>query len=306
MMIVLRWLVISLVTGLLLRGETGPVEPPRMLLLGAAEAGASLIAVGERGTILHSTNDGQSWTNRPSPTQATLTAVKFSRDGEHGWAVGHDAVVLATDDGGATWRIVFQGDNLEDSFLDLCVVDAETIIAVGAYGKCIRSLDGGQTWASHLVQDDDSHLNQITAGANGTLYIAGERGTLLRSHDRGDTWASIPTPYDGSFYGILPLDHDGLLAYGLRGHIYRSTDDGDSWSPVSIATKPLLATACRWDEVHIVLAGQSRAFLLSTDDGANFEPWTQNLTTGVACLLATSSGRLLAFGEGGVSLLNQP
>jgi photosystem II stability/assembly factor-like uncharacterized protein len=81
MMIVLRWLVISLVTGLLLRGETGPVEPPRMLLLGAAEAGASLIAVGERGTILHSTNDGQSWTNRPSPTQATLTAVKFSRDG---------------------------------------------------------------------------------------------------------------------------------------------------------------------------------------------------------------------------------
>jgi len=306
MMIVLRWLVISLLTGLVLHGQSVQVDTPRMLLLSATLAGQNVIAVGERGTILRSDNEGLNWQGIPSPTTATLTAVKFSQDGLQGWAVGHAALIIATDNGGASWQTVYQGENLEDSFLDLCVVDEHTIIAIGAYGQCVRSLDGGKTWQPHMVQDDDSHLNQITADPDGTLYIAGERGTLLCSHDLGETWVPIPALYEGSFYGVLPLGDSALLAYGLRGHIYRSLDNGDSWKAVPIPSKPLLATACRLDDGQIVLAGQSRAFLLSKDAGVTFEAWPQNLTTGVAYLLQTPSGRLLAFGEGGVASLDQP
>ena len=36
---------------------------------------------------------------------ADLHAVTFLADGRHGWAVGDDGVVIATDDGGAHWRV---------------------------------------------------------------------------------------------------------------------------------------------------------------------------------------------------------
>ncbi|MCF7686756.1 MAG: hypothetical protein K9M98_05220 [Cephaloticoccus sp.] len=277
-----------------------------MLLLDAAQTDQDIIAVGERGTILRSRDNGQKWDAIAAPTLATLTAVTFARDGQHGWAVGHDASVLATVDGGLSWTVAHQGPNLEVSYLDVCAADENTIIVIGAYGLGLRSLDAGKSWQPLVVQDSDSHLNCITRGNNGTLYIAGERGTLLRSKDRGETWENIASPYDGSFYGILPLSDTELLAYGLRGHIYQSLDDGDNWTSVPIATHPLLAAACVLGPKNIVLAGQARAFLISRDGGSTFTPWAQTQTTGVAQLLLTTEGRLLAFGESGVTFLQEP
>jgi len=304
-MTVLRRLVISITLGFLL-ASTLWATPPRMLLLDAAQADQDIIAVGERGTILRSSDNGQKWDAIASPTLATLTAVTFARDGQHGWAVGHDASVLATADGGLSWTVAHQGPNLEVAYLDVCAADEDTIIVIGAYGQSLRSLDAGKSWQSLMVQDSDSHLNCISQGDNGTLYIAGERGTLLRSKDRGETWDNIASPYDGSFYGILPLADAKLLAYGLRGHIYRSLDDGGNWTSVPIATHPLLAAACVLSPGNIVLAGQARAFLISRDGGSTFTPWAQTQTTGVAQLMVTTDGRLLAFGESGVTLLREP
>ena len=305
MMIVLRRLIACTAIGIVL-SASAMASMPNMLLLGAALTGDNIVSVGERGTILRSADNGLTWRPEVSPTLTTLTAVAFADDGIHGWAVGHDAIVLATKDGGQTWKIAYQGANLEDSFLDVCVVDRNIIVAVGAYGLGLRSTDGGKSWENFKGQDDDSHLNKITLGKSGTLYVAGERGTLLRSRNQGETWENILSPYDGSFYGILPLSENTLIAYGLRGHIYRSEDDGENWSAVPIATYPLLATGCRLVTGEIVLAGQSRAFLISRDEGEVFVPWPQNQTSGVALLLQAANGHVLAFGENGVTTLTKP
>ena len=39
------------------------------------------------------------------PTSVTLTAVRFA-DAQHGWAVGHGGVILATQDGGEQWTLL--------------------------------------------------------------------------------------------------------------------------------------------------------------------------------------------------------
>lgn len=279
---------------------------PRMLLLDGVVAGSATIAVGERGTILRSTDSARTWQATAAPASATLTGVSFAPDAKHGWAVGHDALILATTDGGQTWQKQWQGESLGDSFLDVLAVDEKHVIAVGAFGLYLSTADGGHTWTQRRLLDDDYHLNRLTRGPSGTLYLAGEHGTLLRSTDRGATWTPIDSPYDGSFYGILPLGEHELLAHGLRGRLYHSTDDGESWSPLANDQRVLLSTALRLADGTIVVAGQARSFFISRDHAKTIVAWAPDLKTAVAELLTTPDGTLLALGEAGATRLPAP
>jgi photosystem II stability/assembly factor-like uncharacterized protein len=287
------------------RGADSPVQAARSLLLAGTTVEKTVVAVGAYGHILCSPDNGATWEVAAVPTAVTLTGVCFP-DARHGWAVGHDALILHSDDGGRTWARQFQGTDLDAPLLSVLFLDARTGFAVGAYSQYLATADGGQTWIPHRIIDQDRHFNRITVGPAGALYIAGEQGTLLRSTDRGVTWQRLASPYDGSFYGILPLTPQALLAYGLRGRIFRSDDNGDHWQLVPVEPRVLLATAVRLRSGTIVLAGQARAFLVSRDGGRSFASWTTTMTTPVAELLETPDGRLLALGETGVTPLPAP
>lgn len=279
---------------------------PTMLLLDGARAATDIIAVGERGTILKLSGNSGRWTSVESPVKAPLTAISMAPDGNRGWAVGHDAIILVTQDAGRTWTLQWQGESLEDSFLDVIALDASRVIAVGAYGLYLQSGDAGQSWSRIRIAEEDLHLNRISRGPTGTLYLAGERGTLLRSRDDGANWTPIPASYDGSFFGILPLEDKTLLAYGLRGHVYRSTDDGASWTLVDIAHPVLIATGIRLGNGNILIAGHARALLLSRDGGNTFSSVPTAMMTAIAELLGLPDGRVLALGEAGATFLSPP
>ena len=238
----LRTVMVAVATATL--SLAAPVAPGLLLLDGVA-VGPDLVVVGERGTILRSADRGRTWQSASCPVAATLTGVSFAGGSPHGWAVGHDAVILVTRDAGRSWQKQWQGGNLQDSFLDVLEVDAQHVIAVGAYGFFVATADGGRTWVHRKIIEEDYHLNRITRGPSGTLYIAGEHGTLLRSGDAGATWEHIDSPYDGSFYGILPLAARTIVAYGLRGRIFRSADDGATWTAVPNDQRVLIATGLR-------------------------------------------------------------
>lgn len=276
---------------------------PRMLLLDAALVGTDVVAVGERGTIVRSGDEGMTWTRSESRTFATLTAVSFAPDSAAriGWAVGHDALILGTTDAGQTWAVSFQGPNLQDSFLDVLALDATNAIAIGAYGLCLVTADAGQTWTRRELSREDVHCNRITRGPTGTLYIAGERGTLLRSKDRGANWTAIPAPYEGSFYGVLPLGPTLLLAHGLRGHAYQSSNDGETWTLVPTPATALYAAAVRLQNGDILLAGNAPTLAQSVDQGRTFTA-SPNAAGALADLLQLPSGRVLAVGESGVTI----
>src|SRR3546814_12970323 len=91
-------------------GFADPLDTPAIasalsdqhLINGLARAGDRVIAVGQRGHILLSDDDGAHWAQAKVPVSSDLTAVSFptARDG---WAVGHDGVVLAIQCGGTKW-----------------------------------------------------------------------------------------------------------------------------------------------------------------------------------------------------------
>ncbi|MDF2488444.1 MAG: hypothetical protein K0S77_1066 [Pseudomonas sp.] len=280
------------------------------LMLDAVHAGARLVAVGDRGHILFSDDQGNTWTQARVPTRQLLTAVFFIDD-KRGWAVGHDAQILASVDGGATWTKQFEDLAREAPLLDVMFLDARHGFAVGAYGALLETLDGGQHWqdvAERLDNEEQLHLNAIAAVKDAGLFIVGEQGSMFRSSDNGQTWSRVTGPYAGSLFGVIGTTQPRtLLAFGLRGNLLRSTDFGDSWQPIELkaARGQLefgLASATLLDDGSLVLVGNGGSVLRSHDDGQTFSVFNRADRIALAGVSGLADGGLLLVGQGGVHI----
>jgi photosystem II stability/assembly factor-like uncharacterized protein len=297
-------------------------SPERSVLLGAAQAGARIVAVGERGMVVLSDDGGRSWLQAGTPTSVTLTTVRFV-DAAHGWAVGHGGVVLASDDGGKTWarrldgqriaQLVLEGaqaagdakaiqdaqrllaDGPDKPLLDLLVIDAQRLLAVGAYGIALGSVDGGKTWSSWMARlPNPKGLHIYTARLRGqTLLLAGEQGLVMQSQDGGLSFRRIDTPYKGSFFTAeLPADQTVLLA-GLRGTVLRSVDAGASWTTLT-SPMPVSITGSALASDGRLLAANQAGFVMALQ-GERFVPIHAAPLPPLNGLLVPTQGAVLAL-----------
>lgn len=276
-----------------------------LLQLDVTYAGNRLISVGDRGSVLYSDDQGRHWQPSPTvPSQQLLTALYFV-DADHGWAVGHDAQILATQDGGVHWTLQFEDPSRQAPLLDVWFQDREHGIAVGAYGAMLVTEDGGAHWQDRsdtLDNPEQLHLNAIAAVKGGALFIVGEAGKLLRSTDQGRSWLRLPIDYDGSLFGALATAQTNtLLVYGLRGHLYRSTDNGDSWQAIAIpGEQPSMSGGSLQVDGSLVLVGDAGNVLRSTDDGRTFSQIQRPDRLALAGVTGTADGALILVGQDGV------
>ena len=280
------------------------------LLLDVDNAGKRLVAVGDRGHILYSDDEGKTWTQAKVPTRMLLTAVAFGDD-KHGWAVGHDSLILATTDGGSTWTQQFSDQEREEGapFLDVWFKDDNTGFAVGAYGGVYATTDGGKNWedaSDRLDNPDGYHLNAITEVKGSGLFVVGEMGSMFRSSDDGETWETIKGPYEGSLFGVLGTNEPGtVLAWGLRGNLFRSTDFGTTWTPIKVkSTRGKLefglAGGTLLKDGSVVIVGHGGSVLKSTDNGLTFSLINRPDRLSLSSVVADDKGDLVLVGQGGV------
>jgi photosystem II stability/assembly factor-like uncharacterized protein len=284
--------------------ETSALRPlaDRSLLLDVETAGGRLVAVGERGHVVLSDDQGAHWRQVVAPTTALLTGVAFA-DAKLGLAVGHDSTILRTTDGGEKWQRVHVDAEADAPLFDVFFVDPARAFAVGAYGSFLESADGGATWAARPITESDAHYHHVSRAASGALYLAGEGGLLLRSDDAGATWRELAVPYEGSLFGTLPLEGEALLLFGLRGHALSSPDGGRAWTPLETGVDTMLTSAVRLKDGRLVMAGLAGVVLVSGDGGRSFALHARPDRLGVQAMAATPDGGVVQCGEFGVRKL---
>lgn len=244
-------------------------------LLAGAWAGPRFVAVGERGVVMLSDDQGRTFRQaRKVPMDVTLTGVSFA-DERRGWAVGHWGAILATQDGGETWAVQRQDVQSDRPLFAVHFFDARNGVAVGLWSLALVTADGGATWRSITLtppegaKKADLNLLGLFADDRGRVYAAAERGMVLRSDDRGATWTYTATGYKGSFWTGLALPGGVLLAGGLRGSLYRSADEGRTWARIDTGSRSSITSIAARDGA-IVAVGLDGLVLRSTDGGLTF------------------------------------
>ena len=313
----------------------------RSLLLDGMTANGDVVVVGERGHILISSDGGTIWEQMDVPSRTTLTGVYF-HDRNLGFAASYYQEILRTKDGGKTWKIVHAKTDDERPLLDICFKNANTGFAIGAYGLFLITEDGGDTWrsdklnitksfteedgisdeeaalmgafglddeeAADFKDDEEAYveevcLNKITQSATGRIYIAAEMGTIYRSSDNGQSWVSLASPYHGSFLGLLALDGDSLLFFGLRGHLFRTDDGGDTWQEIETGTTSTLMGGTRLADGRIIITGLGGTILVSRNGGNNFTSYIHPSREDIMTSVSPDGKTVLLIGQSGVKKL---
>lgn len=313
--------------------ESGPLSKlsvSRLLLIDAERHGNRVVAVGDRGYILLSDDNGESWRRAKAPATPLLSAVTLV-DGKHAWVVGHDSVILASSDGGETWTKQFSAESDQRPLLDVLFLNPSNGFAVGAYGAFYETVDGGKTWNARKLAlpppaqargkvpeasgrgagteeqaDEDRHLNAIVKLADGKLLIVGEAGKMARSDDSGKTWSRVEAPYKGSFFGALQAQDGSVIVFGLRGRIFRADASLKGWKQIENPSLASLMGGSLLPDGSIVLAGAAGTVLVSRDHGQSFSRFDSGTTRAFSKALLGGPNSVLALGEAGASDLLIP
>lgn len=186
------------------------------------------IALGERGLIARSQDDGKTWDVAHHMMLAKTNRL-FRLSSDALIAQGESNDVVWSGDGGKTWKTVLLGGVTFDTIRSL---REGSFLSITSDGKLLRSDDWGERWYYPQIppapegSGGGAVLRFLTVGIR--LVVIGGAGFIARSLDKGKTWKTNTLDEDK-----MPLQ---MYSAGLRqlvslttNAIMRSTDDGETW-----------------------------------------------------------------------------
>lgn len=310
--------------GDLLETPARPTElAPKRLLNDVTRAGDRIVAVGERGHIIYSDDEGRSWTQAQVPVSVTLTGVDFG-SATRGWAVGHSGVVLRTDDAGATWSLQLDGIRAAK-------------LAIASQKRAIAAMEERIAQAPEEEREDlewelddmmfaleNMEADLEVGPVNPFLdvwfrdqhhgFVVGAYGMIFHTRDGGETWQDwaprLENPDKYHLNAITRVAGGAIVIVGEAGQIHVSEDGGETWqrreSPYSGSLFGVLGTG----RANGILAFGLRGTLLeSTDLGLTWKliqtgssaTLNNGFSDGRRIVLVGNGGAVLTSGDGGAS-----
>lgn len=216
-----------------------PVSRERLLNVSLNGKGLA-IAVGAFGTLLKSTDFGETW-EVLRPDWLPLYQVENAGD--------------------------FVAPRDEPTFYLSKVFEDGTILIGGEYGQINRSTDGGMTWTPVLKVEAESGSTTpptifgMNFHGDGIGYGAGQNGLVVKTTDHGQTWQVLKTDSHASLYDVVPTGNGNVFAVGMRAGLV-SEDSGKTWRRLDALDLNLnwysgLATARSSNSNEVLAVGHS-------------------------------------------------
>ncbi len=291
---------------------------PNTLLLDVATAGKRLVAVGQRGHIIYSDDDGNSWSQAQVPVATLITSVTFA-DEKNGWAVGHGAIILNSQDGGETWHKQFDGIVANEMVIAQAqkrVAKIEDLVA-NAPEDQVADLEY-QLEEAQFAQEDaefdadvgpSKPLLDLWFLDNQTGFVVGAYGFFFKTEDGGKTWNNwgprLDNPERFHLNAINQITGGAMFIVGEAGIIYRSTDLGETWEMQESPYDGSLFGVSGNGNVNEVLVYGLRGHLFYSQDVG--ETWDQVNSDAEETLMSVAvgdKGNLAVVGNSGVMMLS--
>jgi len=291
---------------------------PESLLNDVTRTGDRIVAVGERGHIIYSDNDGESWTQAEVPVSVTLTALDFGTE-SHGWAVGHSGVLLHSSDAGENWTLQFDG--LQAAALTIETKKAQIAEMEDVIEEAPEDQKDDLEWAlDDLVFALENAEADMEVGPVNPLldvwfennqhgFAVGAYGMILRTQDGGESWQDWSPYIDNAqnfhYNGIDQVAGGALVLVGEAGQIHVSVDNGDTWEKRESPYSGSLFGVTGTGNVNEILAfGLRGTTIFSSDLGRSWTIVPNEGNTTLNNALVTEDGRITLVGNGGAVLMS--
>jgi photosystem II stability/assembly factor-like uncharacterized protein len=302
-----------------------PIMPlaAQSLLLDITAAGERLVAVGERGHIVYSDDRGDTWQQALVPTTQMLTSVHFI-DSRHGWAAGHDGLILASDDGGERWRIQRDGlavqhqANLEMREAAYRRVENLQQRLERAGEKEREQIETELEEARLDLEDADLTLEEAVFTSpfmavwfqdEDRGWAAGAFGTLVATEDGGQHWGNRAPALDNpDEFHLNTITGDGtgrVFIAGEGGVMFRSLNGGRSWQTLEpFYEGSWFGAVYNPGNGDLFLFGLRGNLYRSSDFGTSWEPIENDSNSTLAGGSASAEGHVVIAGGVGTVLFS--
>jgi len=153
--------------------------------------------VGDKGTILYTTDGGENWEEQASGTGNALTSIAFI-DEKTGWTAGNGGSILHTTDGGKTWKP--QG-NTKEGLHKIFFLNEKEGWVVGNSGTVLRTTDGGNKWEKQDIGTDRNIACVYFIDTQSGWVLAGDEVFITR--DGGIKWETSKLPIENQGSGTV-------------------------------------------------------------------------------------------------------
>lgn len=257
--------------------------------------GYSILAAGDNGQVIRSTNSGVSFTSATVAGGTTIQDIKFTNS-TTAYLVAGASIYKSTDAGG-TWNV--SHSYASTTFYEISFFDENNGIAVGSSGRTSYTTNAGTLW-TNVVYAPAFTIYTITTSGPSTAFASGDNGKILKSTDKGASWTN-PNSITGPINSVFSIDGVSVWAVGNLGNIFKSTDAGATWSTVTSGTTSHLQSVRFSDSQNGVIVG-NLGFTLKTTNGGSTWTRTMQMTDKnlMSAALIDGSTTLLCGGSGTV------
>ena len=224
------------------------------------------ILVGNKGTIIQTTDGGNSFNFQTSGITTSMQGVAFVNNNK-AVAVGAGGVILYTTNCGANWMSTSSG--VTTTLYNVYFRDSLNGTIVGASGVIKKTTDGGITWTTQ-ASGVTTNLNCVYFNNANMGFVAGASGVIRKTTNGGINWTAQTSGITTLIYGMHFIDTSNGWAVGASGVIIHTTNGGTSWATQTSGVTTTIENVRFLDANTGVTAGVTNTILRTTNGGVNW------------------------------------